>query len=152
MKEHDSFEEKLRRQRVKASPENWRSSILATAHSAAEDNAPKIRVASANQRFPAARELLNHILCELFSPGRKAWGTLAAAWAIIVLLTLANRDKDVVPATTANSVSPVARELLREQAQLLTEFSGSGESRETIEPQRPDVGPRSQREAAWTRA
>jgi len=152
MKEHDSFEEMLRRQRVKAAPESWRAGILATAHSAMEGKASNRRVTPIQRRFGVASELLSHIASEFFSPGRKAWGALASTWAVIVLLALANRDKDAVPITPSNSISPVARELLREQARLLTEFSGSDESTDAVEPRRPEARPHSQREAAWTRA
>jgi len=149
MKDSDSFEEMLRRQQVKAAPDSWRAEILGAAQSAMTGKELKSRPATSHSRFVSVRDLLVVVGREILYPSRRAWGVLAAAWALILLLTLLNHDSNLSAVASSNSVSPLAQKLLKEQARLLVEYSS--ESSEAIEPRRPDTRPRSEQSPIWTK-
>jgi hypothetical protein len=107
----NEFEQRLRQVPVKPLPPEWRAEILAAAGA--------VQPAPAR---PALQERLAVGWRSLFWPHPQAWAGLAAAWVVIALLHLSQRDE--VPARSANSAPPSPETLieLRQQQQMLVEL------------------------------
>jgi len=134
---HDPFEERVRRQPLRAVPPEWREEILA--------------IAEAQQRAvpccePALSVSLWQWLRELFWPAPQAWASLAAVWLVILAVNLITRD----PAPTgfarhAAPATPLQWELLQEQQRLFAELVGPSERPAGTKARPLAPQPRSQR-------
>ena len=126
----DDFESRLKRQPLRQVPAAWRGEILAAAVS--------------NSRF-STLDSRPSWLSTLFWPNPKAWGTLAAAWAVIFAMNIWLRDK---PAPVAETLAPPPREVivaLEQQRRLFAELIGQSSAPEAV-PQNPFLPrPRSER-------
>ena len=132
MNRDDQFEKVLQRQTIKPLPSAWRDEILDAA-------------ISASPRSSRGNEALK--ISNLFWPNPKAWAGLAAAWALILGLNLANRETaDPRLARRDAPPSPLVRELLQQQERLFAELVGPLETPEATPPKRVGPGPRSSRE------
>jgi hypothetical protein len=137
MNHDDPFEQRLRRQPLRAVPPAWREEILA----AAEAN--RRAVPDDGLALLAALRLR---LRELFWPAPQAWAGLAAIWLVIVSVNLVTREP--VPAAIARQAAPptpLQRELLKEQQQLFAELVGPSEKHAADRPKPLAPQPRSQR-------
>lgn len=136
MNRGEHFEDRLAQVPQRPLPAAWRDQILSAAGAA---SAPRPVSAPASGSLRGA-------LKALLWPHPAAWGGLAAAWALIFILTLAGRD----PAGTQVAgrpppPSPELRELLRQQEKLLAELTGRPDDVRLapVHPAAPE--PRSQR-------
>jgi hypothetical protein len=151
MSENDPFEKTVQRQQIKPLPKEWRSQILVHARTAAGPNLVE-EPRSATDRVQGVSAVFNFLKtigAELLFPGRKAWASLGMAWALIIFAAMLSRDEDAGGSSSADRPSPLAQELLKEQAQLLSEFSGASDLHDVVTPRRPEEGPRSQTQ--WQR-
>lgn len=144
MKPENEFEDRLRRQPLRAMPTAWREEILSQAHAAAAVNRPSSihleRTFAATVRWR---------LRELLWPCPQAWAGLAAIWVAILAIHLVTSGSR--PAVTVHYTAPSSPTwlMLRQQQQMLAELGGAldnGESRHShpVAPQ-----PRSQRREAF---
>jgi hypothetical protein len=117
------FEDYLRRQTVRPIPAQWRGEILRTA-----SMEPEVE--------PWWREWL--------WPNPKAWGGLAAAWGIILLLHV-TAPNDPAAAGQAASASWQGFALLRQETEMIAQLSASEESRPAPAPPPAATQPRSSR-------
>jgi len=74
----NDFENELKKQPLRRVPEHWRAQILREAGS---------RGRSPSRTAPWWTALL--------WPSPKAWGTLAAAWAMMIMFSIATRERSV---------------------------------------------------------
>jgi hypothetical protein len=127
----NEFEQRLRRVPMKPLPAGWRAEILA---------AVPARPAAVRGSW-AGR--LNARLHDLLWPHPQAWAGLAAAWLVILLLQVSQRDG--TPARAEKYVPPSPEMLveLRQQEQMLVELLGPIEVRDA-DRSRP-AAPRTQR-------
>src|SRR5437899_10153618 len=111
MNSPDSFEQKLQRQKPRELPPGWRDDVLRTAQEVAIEHARR----TAGRRQPTSPATWRRVLTNLFWPHPLAWGGLAAAWLIILVLNIASSDPaEHRMASEASPPSPEVRELLRE--------------------------------------
>lgn len=118
MKNGPSFEERLRRQPLKAAPPEWRAEILAAASQAAPARA------TTNTCWGAT---LRRQLSAILHPYPKAWATLAVTWVVILILHLAAREPSPVAVARNQEPSPETTTELRQQKKLLAELLGANE-------------------------
>ena len=111
----DSFEQKLARQQLRQVPDEWRDDIL----HAARTVGPRCEPATPRSSLLS---VLNQKLSSLLWPHPRAWGALAAAWMVILVLSVAMRDDSTAAAHRLVPPSAQMRERLREQEQLLAEL------------------------------
>ena len=134
----DHLEKKLRRQPLRPIPETWRGEILAVARREQGRSRPdlvRLRLSSLKAR-----------LSTLLWPHPKAWAGLAAIWLLIFTLNFVGQEPASVHIAKNNSPpSAQLRELLRQQAQLLSELAGPRETFEAAPPAPRTPRPRSQR-------
>ena len=143
MKEPDSFEEKLWRQAIRPLPESWRAEILAGAR-AVPGVVSVSKQDAFRERSSLVRQFFRGALAEILCPGKRAWSGLATVWALILLVNFINRDTDQGAALPAAAKSQLAREILKQQAQLFAEFSGANDTSDAVEPKRNESRPRSE--------
>ena len=93
----DPFEEELRRHPMRGVPAVWRSEVLAAATQVAATLAPAVGIDRAAAAAPWWRDWL--------WPCPQLWGTLAAAWVVIIVVHLANHE-DTVPQEPAMAIQP----------------------------------------------
>jgi hypothetical protein len=138
MNKPDPFEEKLRGQPHRQLPGAWRDEILIVAREAATERA-------AVQPPDSFIQYWNRLLANLLWPHPAAWGALAVAWLIILVLNVASRDSaDSRMASEAGPPSPELRQLLRDQEQMLAELIGPLDQAAAVEPKRRGAQPRSE--------
>ena len=136
MNEHE-FEQRLRDQPMRRIPSQWRSDILAAAQ-------------TARPSHQAAPSSILHFLSSILWPSPYAWGGLAAAWVLIVLVnSSANCESGLVAAKSAPP-SPQIMEAVREQQKMLAELIGQPEAPPAVidRPQPRTIQPRSDRRTA----
>ncbi len=139
MNRDERFENRLVRVPQTPVPPAWREEILTAARSAATPRAVR----------PPAHTSIRDALWALLWPHPRAWAGLAAAWVLILGLTLAGRDSRDSAQTEmvrqARPPSPELRELLRQQGKLFAELTGRADDARPA-PVRPTATePRSQR-------
>jgi hypothetical protein len=137
---NDEFEQRLQRQPFRAVPEEWRSEILQSAHLA------RCLLPSTFDSRP-----LNWWRAWLW-PNPRAWAGLAAAWAAILVLIIANRAPE--PASTASLPAPSNQILLvlTEQRRMLAKLIESPTQTPAAEPNPAAPKPRSQRRLEFVTA
>ncbi len=144
MNHHDPFEQRLRRQPLRAIPPDWREEILVAAE--AQRRAAPVRQAS---RLAAWRLRWR----ELFWPAPQAWAGLAAVWLVILGMNLATPEP--APQRLAHRAAPATpqtRELLKEQQLLFAELIGPVARPRAERPKTPALQPRSQRREEFLNA
>jgi hypothetical protein len=99
------LEKQLQEQPLRQVPAHWREDIIKHVG----EIAPKAEPVRPGWR-----------LADLFAPYSKAWGTLAAAWIVILLLNLSTMDNTPMPKITGQP--PVMA--LKQQQLLLAELLG----------------------------
>ena len=95
------------------------------------------------REFGAHRAPLQVLWRELIWPSRRIWAGLACAWALIVVVNLANRETETRVAVNAPPPSPAEMQALIEQRRMfaqMIESSHEADKRDTKPP-----GPRSER-------
>jgi hypothetical protein len=117
------FEECARRQSIRPVPAQWRGEIL--------------RAAGAQ---PAASPWWQ----EWLWPSPRAWAGLAAAWGVILLLTITAPDEGAASGRGATSARQ-AFAMLKEETAIIAQLSVSDESRPVPPPQPAAPQPRSSR-------
>ena len=135
----DPFEERLRRQPLKAVPAEWRAEILAAA---ADRPSPVAR--------PTLLSTLNAQLSTLLWPHPAAWAGLAAVWIFICAMNFSIHDRSPV---VAEEAAPPSREMMaeiKEQRRLLAELIGPRETFEADRVKSLRPGPRTERVDFWT--
>lgn len=142
----DSFEQRLRRQPMKAVPADWRSEILSAAL-AAEKATVRPSVVRSPWYVAVGRELLFSVW-----PNSKVWAGLAAVWSVIIALNFCMRDTDAAPApVAAEKAAPATPERiaeLREQQRMFAELAGLNTAPDMDRPKNRPLQPHSQR-AGW---
>ena len=116
MSSEDKFEKRLQSLPQRQIPADWRKEILDAARSAA--------LADSRPSLPST---FNSKLSTLLWPHPVAWAGLAAVWLLVLGLNLASSDGS--PSDMARQAAPPPaqiRELLKQQAQMLTELVGPG--------------------------
>ena len=124
---NDDFENRLRQQRLRTPPTEWRERILDSAKSATVQEAK----GPADAPFTWLRALL--------WPSPHAWAGLAAVWVILLVM---NRESDEKVVLTASSVlSPVQQiaDARRERNDLLAELIDESPSDPVAEEAKPFV-------------
>ncbi len=142
MNTEDPFEKRLRSQPARLVPPEWRDEIMRAARGATAVARPE---AGAGGLSWFAR--FNARVSALLWPHPAAWGGLAAAWALVVGVQLA--DREPASKASARAVVPVSgevRKLLREQEQLFAELAGPAERPVTNRPKPAAPSPQSRRE------
>jgi len=139
---NDDFEKRLQRQPLRPVPGQWRSEILAAAQTVAPSRHPS----------PATRYTLlsgfGFRILSLFWPSPYAWGGLAAAWVLILIVNLSSGDRPAVMAQTSTPLSPQLMAAVREQQRMLAELIGQPESPPVADrPKLHSLQPRSDRHA-----
>jgi hypothetical protein len=132
---NDDFEQRLRTQKLRSIPGEWREQILVAAD---------VRRRSVRELTFAATIVTR--LRELLWPCPQAWAGLAAVWAAIIALNFATREP--ARALEARNLSPPSAEVrlvLKQQHQLLAELIGANENAEADRP-KPAVP---QRRSEW---
>jgi hypothetical protein len=112
----DDFEQQLERQAFRQVPPEWRAEIL---------KAAKGELRSSECRPTTIRQVLDVLLW----PSPKAWAGLAAVWAVVLSLGIANRRQPEPRAGQEAAPSPATILALREQRRTLAQLI------ESIEPQ-----------------
>jgi hypothetical protein len=136
---NDDFEQRLREQKLRQIPREWREDILRTAHRAAQPR-------DASLITHHSLSTLGARLSAFLWPNPCAWAGLAAVWLVILAMNLAIRDS--VPAAQAKVQVPPSTAtllILKEQRQLLAELNGALEKREGERPPVSPSRPRSER-------
>lgn len=137
---NDDFEQRLREQKLRRIPPEWRQEILQAAHASA-----RTRPSTLDSRL-SWLSILNHQLSALLWPHPRAWAGLAAVWLVAFTLNLATRDEPQVSATRADPPSAELRVALKQQEQLRAELLDLSEARDA-RPKDADTAPRSERRA-----
>ncbi len=139
MKHDQPFEDRLAQVPQRSVPAAWREEILSAARAA---STPRRVSAGAHPSFGGA-------LIAMLWPHPRAWAGLAAAWLLILVLTVAGRDpRDLAQtemARQARPPSPELRELLRQQEKLLAELTGRSDDVRPAAVRPSAAEPRSQR-------
>ncbi len=132
----EAFEKRLAQVPQRPVPAAWRDDILSAA-----------RAEAVTRPVPApAHASLRDALMALLWPHPTAWAGLAAAWVLILVLTLAGRDPAQPEfARRSGAPSPELRALLRQQEQVLAELTASPDNIRTVPARPAATQPRSQR-------
>jgi len=147
MNKPDSFEEKLKRQKLRPVPAAWREEILTAAREAAKT---ETQPPAGNDSFI---QYWKHRLSNLLWPHPVAWGGLAATWLVIFALNIASSDPaEPRMARDTSPPSPELRQLLREQEQMFAELISPLEKSAAVEPKRRGSQPRSAARLEWLNA
>jgi hypothetical protein len=117
------FEEYLRRQSIRPVPAQWRGEIL---------------------RAARAQPVASPWWREWLWPSPRAWAGLAAAWGVILLLTVTAPDERAAGGRGATSARQ-AFAMLQEETEIIAQLSVSEESRPAPPPQPAAPQPRSSR-------
>src|SRR3954453_20462037 len=97
----NEFENELKKRPLRRVPEHWRAQILAQA--------------SAEERMHRHEPWWTALLW----PSPKAWGTLAAAWAVMIMFSIATRERTVSEeAPQATQIRMAVEEKRRLQAEI----------------------------------
>jgi hypothetical protein len=135
---NDDFEPRLRGQRLRQIPSEWRREILGAANAV-----------TSHHQSPVTRHsvfsILSQRLSDLLWPHPRAWAGLAVVWLVALTLNFATRDEPQTQAKRSNPPSAELRVALKQQGQLRAELLGLTESRDAARSKEADTSPRSQR-------
>jgi hypothetical protein len=134
----DDFEKQLQRQPLRQVPGEWREKILQNA-------TPARRLGPPKHSEGGWLSLLTSNLSRLLWPHPKAWAGLAALWVAMIVVQFASSDPASHAGNRAETLSPDAMVMLKQQQKLLGELV---QQSSPIEPSRtkPNVQqPRSDR-------
>jgi hypothetical protein len=137
--ETEQFEQRLRRQTVKAIPAEWRAEIL---ESAREGQVVRHASRITHQSFLST---FSHQLSTLLWPHPKAWAGLAAVWVIIFAVNFSVRDTS--PGLAAKSAPPSLEVIveLKKQQRMFAELVGANEPPDADRRRNFSPKPRSER-------
>ena len=139
MNEMEPFEQRLKRQPLRQTPDGWREEIL----SAARQAQPLRRSLAA--RGESFVSMLNRRLSSLLWPHPLAWGGLAAIWIFIFAVNYSLRDNTPMVAEKVTPPSPEVIAELRQQQRMLAELIGANDSNDADRPKVFVPAPRSER-------
>ncbi len=159
MNRDEHFEDRLAHVPQRPVPAAWREEILTAARAAAprpvsaQTAGARGSVLSISRPQPPkyirTDPTRGRVLIAMLWPHPRAWAGLAAAWVLILVLTVAGRDpRDLAQtemARQARPPSPELRELLRQQERLFAELTGRSDGVRPAAVRPPAAEPRSQR-------
>jgi hypothetical protein len=137
----DPFEERLRKQPLRALPAAWRNQVLSAAEAAQATGADE-----------AHDSPLLVFLSTFLWPSPAAWAGVAAVWLVILVLNLAAGDTWTASTKAAAVSSPRVLLAIREQNRVLSELIGPEEPA-VQKPAKPPVSrPRSESSPGFSAA
>jgi len=139
MNDDTQFENRLRHQRVKPVPGEWRDDILREAK-----RAVKVQRLSPENSYSLLANLKSRLASVLW-PVPRAWAGLAAVWVAILVMNFSAADKTAAAAMVGPPPSRETMQALKQQQRLLAELVERPELPKADSPRTNPLGPRSQR-------
>jgi len=139
MNDDTQFENRLRHQRLKPLPGEWREAILREAK-----RAVKVQRLSPENSYSLLADL-KFRLASLRWPVTRAWACLAAVWVTILVMNFSAADKTGATTMVGSPPSRETMQALKQQQRLLAELVERPEVPKADSPRTNPSGPRSQR-------
>jgi hypothetical protein len=142
----DDFEKRLQRQSPREIPAAWREQVLGAAQSAqlATNGRPTATEPRRLQKWPGWA--VTKLWSELFWPSRFAWGGIAAAWFLMLVVNQVSYDGSSSVRAQIPPPSPELLQAAQAQRRMLAELADSGFERKMDRARNEQPRPHSRRE------